>query len=247
VFKDLVNGVPTAYHDLEALLTNSEAQLQKMWLGLPPFLQSLITKLPTKFGTSFGPEVLAATAEKPGSKTDFLAKGADAASKAGIKFKIPSLKDLVGKKGALISMFRTILSSLRARFPAILGLNVLWSVAIAVLLLVCWYCHKRGKETRLEKERAVTEAEMAEIKARVEADPPAEWNEPMTTLAPEGAPIEEVRESLAPASAASQEPLSIEYAQDGSLARALREEDEAKHGLDRSSSNGKGKAPTLDN
>ena len=196
-----------------------------MWLGLPPFLQQLVSKLPAKFSTSLAPEVLAAAAaaEKPAVQTSFLAKGTEMAGKAGIKFKVPSLKDLVGKKGALISMFRAIMTSLRARFPAILGLNVLWSIGIAVLLLVCWYCYKRGREVRLEKERAVTEAEMAEIKKQVEAEPAAEWSEPMTTLAPEGASIEEVRASLAPAEAA-RTPGLIEYAENGSLAQSMREE-----------------------
>jgi hypothetical protein len=54
-----------------------------------------------------------------------------------------------------------------------------------------WYCHKRGREVRLEKERLLTEAEMAKMAPRVAADPPAGYRlleAPRT--APEGAPIE---------------------------------------------------------
>ena len=197
-----------------------------MFKGLPPFIQHWVTKLPLKYTHFLGPELLAASAEKPGTKADMFTKaGASAASKAGIKLKVPSLKDLVGKQGPLLGMFRTIVNSLRVRFPALMSLNVVWSMAVAILMLVCWYCHKRGKETRLEKERAVTEAEMAAIKAQVEADPPAEWNEPMTTTAPEGASIEEVREGLAPATSTALVRRSMEYAEGGSLAMALKEEE----------------------
>ena len=226
VFKDLVNGVPTAYHDLEALLTNSEEQLGKMFKALPPFIQHWITKLPAKYTHLLGPEILAAAAEKPGAKADMFTKGADVASKAGIKLKVPNLKDLVSKQGPLLGMFRTIINSLRTRFPALGSLNVIWSLAITILLLVCWYCHKRGKEVRLEKERAVTEAEIAAIKAQVESEPPAEWHGPMTTTAPEGASIEEVRASLAPATSVVPARASMEYAEGGSLAKALKEEEQ---------------------
>ena len=46
VFKDLINGVPTAYDDLEKLLTNGDRQLQKTFNTLPGFLQKLIERLP---------------------------------------------------------------------------------------------------------------------------------------------------------------------------------------------------------
>ena len=206
-----------------------------MFKSLPPFIQHYVTRLPAKYTTHLlGPEILAAAAaEKPKAQADLFTKGASAASKAGIKVKIPSLKDLVGKKGPLIGMFRTIVTAIRTRFPALMSLNVVWSIAIAILMLVCWYCHKRGREARLEQERAVTEAEMAYIKAQVEADPPAEWEGPLTTTAPEGATIEEVRAGLAPAVSASPARGSIDYAEGGSLAKALRnEEAKKKQGAD---------------
>lgn len=92
-----------------------------------------------------------------------------------------------------------------------------------VLLLVCWYCHKRGKEARLEKERAVTEAEMEAIQARIAADEPGEYTGPRTTTAPEGASLEEVQAGMYEAAEAAQSG-EAEYAEGGSLARSMREE-----------------------
>ena len=81
--------------------------------------------------SSLGPEILAAAAEKQGLKSDLFKKGASAASSAGVKIKVPSLKELVTKQGALVGLLRTIMNFLRTRFPAVIGLNVLWSLAIA--------------------------------------------------------------------------------------------------------------------
>ena len=76
-----------------------------------------------------GPEILAKASEKPG----FMGKSAAAASKAaksGMKVKIPPLKELVTTQGALLGLLRSIMGFLRTRFPAVLGLNVLWSLAL---------------------------------------------------------------------------------------------------------------------
>ncbi|KAL9599563.1 MAG: hypothetical protein Q9179_003505, partial [Wetmoreana sp. 5 TL-2023] len=98
VLKDLMNGVPTAYDDLESLLTNSEGQLEKGYTKLPSFLQDLVKKLPSKMTQSIGPEVLAAAAEKHGMPhSKYVGKGAHAAEKMGVKLLVPSLKDLVTK------------------------------------------------------------------------------------------------------------------------------------------------------
>lgn len=160
ILKDIVNGVPTAYDDLEKLLTRSEGQLTKLFAAMPPFLQALVKSLPTKMTAGLAPEILAATSEKPG----FDAKMA-AASSAGAKnlgSKIPSLKSLVGQKGAVATMLRSILNFLKLRFPAVLtGTNVLMSLAVFLLLFVFWYCHKRGKETRLAKAKDQLSAEDA--------------------------------------------------------------------------------------
>lgn len=215
VFKDLINGVPTAYDDLESLLTNGDQQLQKCYNSLPSFLQKLVQTLPDRVKGTIAPELLAtaaAKAEASGINMSNAGKAAGAAKKMG--FKAPELKDLIGKPGAVAGMFRSVLTFLRARFPAFMGLNVLWSLAMFVILLVLWYCHKRGRETRLEKERALNEAEIARLEAEWEAmiqlrketgddsqisgfgrtasgafDPNVRY----TTTAPEGADMESVR------------------------------------------------------
>ena len=76
-----MNGVPTAYSDLESLLTNSEDQIQRGYEHLPSFLQKLIKQLPSKVTQSVGPEVLAATAEKHGLHSKYT----DHAAHAGIR------------------------------------------------------------------------------------------------------------------------------------------------------------------
>ena len=130
VLKDLIHGVPTAYRDLESLLTNSENQLQKTFGILPPFLQQLIEKLPNTFTHALGPEILMAAAEKQGLDPKIVTQGTNVASKLGIKMKTPSLKDLVSKQGAIVAMLRSIMTFLRTRFPAFVGLNVLWSLTL---------------------------------------------------------------------------------------------------------------------
>ena len=118
----------------------------------------------------------------------------------------------------------------------------------AVLLLIFWYCHKRGKEVRLEKEREMTQSETEAIRQQVEADPAADYVEPTTTTAPAGASLEEVRRgaeearqargaaAVGSAGASGAAPESSRYAANGSLALALRkdeqtaEQDEAQAG-----------------
>ncbi|KAL9579052.1 MAG: hypothetical protein Q9212_005329 [Teloschistes hypoglaucus] len=131
VLKDLTNGVPTAYDDLESLLTNSENQLERSYSHLPNFLQDLIKKLPAKMTQSVGPEVLAAAAEKRGMPhAKYVNEGAHAAEKMGMKVRVPSLKDLVTKPGAVAGLMKTIMNFLKLRFPAFLGLNVLYSLGL---------------------------------------------------------------------------------------------------------------------
>lgn len=131
VFKDLINGVPTAYDDLESLLTNGDRQLQNTFNSLPAFLQKLIERLPETMTKGFAPEMMAAAAEraqKSGVNMENAGKAAAAASKMG--FKTPSLKELVGKPAAITGMLRSIITYLRTRFPAFMGMNVLWSLAL---------------------------------------------------------------------------------------------------------------------
>ncbi|PYH42359.1 uncharacterized protein BP01DRAFT_134587 [Aspergillus saccharolyticus JOP 1030-1] len=198
IFKDLVNGVPTAYHDLEMLLTNGNKQLQSTYSQLPGFVQKLIQKLPEKWTETLAPEVLAAAtakASQSGLSVENVGKAAAAANKMGIK--VPSLKELVGKPAALVGMLRSIVAFLRARFPAVLGLNVLWSLALTILLFVLWYCHKRGREVRLENERLVTEEEIGKLNDENSAEhEQIRTTETLTTTAPQGASVAELRQGI---------------------------------------------------
>lgn len=144
VLKDLVNGAPHAYNDLESLLTNSEKQLDKMYGSLPPFLQTLIKQLPSKMTAALAPEVLAAAAEKPDAHLHAAEASAKASgngssskygkyAKSGAKYakKYPPLKKLVSEQGAIAAMLRAILNFLKLRFPAVVtGTNVLMSLAV---------------------------------------------------------------------------------------------------------------------
>ncbi|XHG05469.1 hypothetical protein AWENTII_008691 [Aspergillus wentii] len=193
IFKDLINGVPTAYNDLEMLLTNGNKQLQDTYTKLPGPLQKLIQKLPERWTESLAPEVLAAASAKAGKSgvnLDNMGKAAAAASKMGIQ--VPNLKELVAKPAALVGMMRSIIAFLRARFPAVLGVNVLWSLALSILLFVLWYCHKRGREVRLENERLVTEEEIGKLNEQA-AEEQIRTTETLTTTAPQGASTEQIR------------------------------------------------------
>ncbi|PLB53234.1 hypothetical protein P170DRAFT_126847 [Aspergillus steynii IBT 23096] len=197
IFKDLINGVPTAYQDLEMLLTNGNKQLQSTYSKLPSFLQKLIEKLPERWTESLAPEIIAAASEragKSGINVENVGKAAAAANKMGIE--VPSLKELVGKPAAIVGMLRSIVAFLRARFPAVLGMNVLWSLALTILLFVLWYCHKRGREVRLENERLVTEAEIEQLNEQTDSDQRIRATETPTTTAPQGASTAEIREGM---------------------------------------------------
>ncbi|CAN9118786.1 unnamed protein product [Alternaria alternata] len=158
VLKDLINGVPTAYNDLEKLFTDYDNQLKKMYGNLPPFLQNLVKSLPAKLTATLGPELMAASAEKPGFDAQTASGSSQPKSKRSMLPKVPSLKSLVSAQGAVATALRSIVNFLKFRFPALAtGTNVIMSLAVFVLLFVFWYCHKRGRETRLEKERLAAE------------------------------------------------------------------------------------------
>jgi len=159
ILKDLINGVPTAYDDLEKLLTDSDKQLKEMFGNLPPFLQNLVKSLPSKMTASIAPGLMAAASEKPGADAKTMGLDPAAYAKKRAKRSIPALKNLV-KTDAIVAMLKSILNFLKFRFPAFIsGTNVLLSLAVFLLLFIFWYCHKRGRETRLEKERLAAEGE----------------------------------------------------------------------------------------
>lgn len=152
ILKDLVNGVPTAVDDLTSLLEDPDGALAKNYEKLPGSLKKLVMQLPEKLSSTLAPELLAVAAEAQGVSTE------EAAAKGGVKgaakrLLVPkNLKELVTKPGAVVSMLKGIMNALKVRWPAFMGTNVIWSLALFLLLFVLWYCHKRGREVRLEKE-----------------------------------------------------------------------------------------------
>ncbi|GAM82484.1 hypothetical protein ANO11243_004640 [Dothideomycetidae sp. 11243] len=171
VLKDMINGAPTAYQDMEKLLKDNDAQLRTMFKNMPPFVQTLVKSLPAKLGGTLGPEILAATSNKPGADMKSRMQAASQPSTSGPavkkqKSQVPSIKGLANEKGAVAGMLRSIVTFLKARFPAfVTGTNVIMSIAVFVLLFVFYYCHKRGRETRLQREAdaaSITEASDAE-------------------------------------------------------------------------------------
>jgi len=155
VLKDLVNGVPTAYGDLVKILEDRDGILARNYEKLPKSLKKLITQLPEKLTSSFAPELLAVAAEAQGLTPLEVEGGGEGSGLKGAakKFLTPSkLRDLVTKPGALVGMLKGIVNALKTRFPAFVGTNVLWSLAVFLLLSMLWYCYKRGREVRLERE-----------------------------------------------------------------------------------------------
>ncbi|GAB0139245.1 hypothetical protein EsDP_00007458 [Epichloe bromicola] len=152
VFKDLVNGVPTAYDDLMSIIEDKDGALARGFDKLPSSLKKLVTQLPDKITSTLGPELLAAAAASQGIKAE---------TSGGLKgtaknvFMPANLTQLVTKPGAIVGMLKAIVGVLRTRWPAFIGLNVIWGVALSLLLFVLWYCHKRGREVRLESERSI--------------------------------------------------------------------------------------------
>ncbi|OQO10386.1 hypothetical protein B0A48_03682 [Cryoendolithus antarcticus] len=166
--KDVMNGAPTAYEDMDKLMKEAGPTLEKKFESMPPFVQTLVKSLPAKLGGTMGPELLAMASEKPGNdmkvRMEKASKGGDPSIQAADTSKdpkkkqkttIPGLKSLVSGQGMVASMLRNIVTFLRVRFPFLVGTtNVVMSLAVFILMFVFWYCHKRGKEVRLAKEQA---------------------------------------------------------------------------------------------
>lgn len=140
ILKDLVNGVPTAVNDLTSLLDDSEGKLAKNYEKLPKSLKKLVTQLPEKLSSSLAPELLAVAAEAQGlSKADASAKGG--LKGAAKRFFLPkNLSEMVTKPGAIVGMLRGIMNALKLRWPAFIGTNVLWSVALFRKFLPLLHC-----------------------------------------------------------------------------------------------------------
>jgi hypothetical protein len=98
-------------------------------------LQKLVTQLPDKLTKNLAPELLAVAAEAQALNGSAAASsagaGATSFSAAAKSFLKPtSLKDLVTKPGAVVSMLKAIMNALKLRWPAFMGTNVLLSLAL---------------------------------------------------------------------------------------------------------------------
>ncbi|KAG5964281.1 hypothetical protein E4U56_002326 [Claviceps arundinis] len=133
VFKDLVNGVPTACDDLMSIIDDKDGALAKGFDKLPKSLQKLVTQLPDKITSSLGPELLAAAAASQGLKAETGGGGGGGGLKSAAKsmFVPANLAQLVRKPGAVVGMLRAIVEVLKTRWPAFIGMNVIWGVALS--------------------------------------------------------------------------------------------------------------------
>ncbi|KAF3912047.1 hypothetical protein ABW21_db0201511 [Orbilia brochopaga] len=174
ILKDMINGVPTAYDDLIKLFETSTKQLESIFDDMPGFLKTLTKKIPGALGLS----------EKALAGTEAAGSGAGLAAQAAT-LSIPTLKQIVTKPGVVADTLKTVVNAIKLRFPGIaLGTNVILSMALFVLLFVFWYCWKRGKEVRLEKERQDREAEEAKVAKVVEEAPSVPTEEPGASAPP---------------------------------------------------------------
>lgn len=144
VLKDMINGAPTAYEDMEKLLKENEGHLSEMFGNMPPFVQTLVKSLPARLGSTLGPEMLAAASSKPGadmktrmataSKSESSGESATVSTTASgkqKKDKVPTLKGLVSEQGAVAGMLKSIVNFLKLRFPWLIsGTNVVMSLAV---------------------------------------------------------------------------------------------------------------------
>jgi hypothetical protein len=129
ILKDIINGVPTAYDDLEKLLTNKDKELTDLFGKMPPFVQNLVKSLPAKMSASVLPGLAAAASEKPGADAKMMGAGSSGTKKKS-KRSVPTLKNMV-KGDAVVGMLKSILNFLKLRFPTLMtGTNVLLSLAV---------------------------------------------------------------------------------------------------------------------
>lgn len=129
VLKDLVNGVPTATTDLRHLFEDHDGTLARNYEKLPSSMKKLVTNLPTKLTGTLAPELLAVAAESQGLKHDKSSKGG--IKEQAMNLVMPkNMSDLVTKPSAIVGMLKAIMNALKVRWPAFIGTNVIWSVAL---------------------------------------------------------------------------------------------------------------------
>ncbi|EPS42750.1 hypothetical protein H072_3261 [Dactylellina haptotyla CBS 200.50] len=173
ILKDMANGVPTAYDDLVNLFETKGKQIETMFEEMPGFIKLLAKKLPSALG--LGEKAVAAGEAEASALPGIAAQAAT--------LSIPSLRQLAMKPGVVADTLKTVVNAIKLRFPGIaMGTNVVISMALFVLLFVFWYCWKRGREVRLEKEKSERETEEAKIAAEVlEGAPPVPTTDPGTS------------------------------------------------------------------
>ena len=139
VLRDLAEGVPTAYGDLTSLVEDRDGVIERAYGRLPRGLKKLVAQLPDQLSAKLAPELLAVAAEAQGLSTAEAEGAAGAADGSGgggglkgaaKRFMTPAnLQELITKPGAVASLLKGIVNALKARWPAFIGTNVLWSVA----------------------------------------------------------------------------------------------------------------------
>ncbi|CAK7272819.1 hypothetical protein SEPCBS57363_005340 [Sporothrix epigloea] len=171
VLKDLVHGVPTAADDLKNLLDDRDGTLARGFERLPSSLRKLVSQLPSKLTSSLAPELLAAAAASQGIQHEEARAGE--AGGVSIKTGAKTLLPFLTKPNAIVKMLKAIMNALKLRWPAFIGTSAIWSVALFLLLFVLWYCHKRGREVRLEKEAgSVAKSDDVDAAGAVDAGEP---------------------------------------------------------------------------
>lgn len=129
VLKDLVNGVPTAATDLRHLFEDHDGTLARNYEKLPGSMKKLVTNLPNKLTGSLAPELLAVAAESQGLRGDAAPTGG--LKDQAMKLVMPkNMSELVTKPSAIVGMLKAIMNALKLRWPAFIGTNVIWSVAL---------------------------------------------------------------------------------------------------------------------
>lgn len=130
VLKDLVNGVPTAATDLRHLLDDHDGTLARNYEKLPGSMKKLVTGLPTKLTGTLAPELLAVAAESQGLRAAEASGGG--IKDQALKLLVPkNMSELVTKPSAIVGMLKAIMNALKLRWPAFIGTNVIWSVALS--------------------------------------------------------------------------------------------------------------------
>lgn len=91
--------------------------------------KKLVTNLPTKLTSTLAPELLAVAAESQGLRDVDASQGG--IKDQAMKLLIPkNMSELITKPGAVVGMLKAIMNALKLRWPAFIGTNVIWSVAL---------------------------------------------------------------------------------------------------------------------